>query len=177
VLLQPLLAIALIAIFGCSQSPGGTMSGNGGANGDGGQGQTPGFTVEVGTPGGQDGLDFAPLAKGAELRLQTFGQGGTHVLIGVRCTGFGSRAFVSAKLRNLTTGVEIAEPAPARPQLLYCDDQNVCDLVPYLVHTSGITESEEERDGLRVFIIASVESEAGDKAHGSVEVVLSAADL
>ena len=37
-------------------------------------------SVEIGVPAGADGLDFAPLSPGGELRLQSFGQGGTHVL-------------------------------------------------------------------------------------------------
>jgi hypothetical protein len=136
-------------------------------------------SVELGVPGGDDGLDFVPLEDGAELRLQTFGQGGTHVLTAVRCIGFGRRAFVSASLRNLDTGLEVTEPAPARPQLLYCSggDEGSCDLVPYLVHASGLTETDQERDGLRVELRAHVRNEAGADAEGSREVVLSTADL
>jgi hypothetical protein len=189
VLPQLLLAFGVLAVAGCTDAnaDAAAPSASGGAGGEAAHGQAgdpaSGLRVEVGTPGGEDDLDFTPLANGAELRLQTFGQGGTHVLIGVRCTGFGSRAFVSAKLLNLVTGLEVAEPPPARPQLLYCtgneggEDPRVCELVPYLVHASGISESEDERHGLRVRITASVESEAGDKAEGSVEAVLSAADL
>jgi hypothetical protein len=134
-------------------------------------------SVELGEPGGEDDLDFLPLSDGAELRLQTFGQGGTHVLVAVRCHGFGSRAFVSATLRNLVTDVEVEEPPPARPQLLYCAEDDVCDLVPYLVHASGIAGTDEERDGLHVLLTARARNEAGGMAEGSVEVVLSTADL
>jgi hypothetical protein len=133
-------------------------------------------TVELGVPGGADGLDFEPLSDGDELRLQTFGQGGTHVLVAVRCVGFGNRAFVSAKLENLATGVVVEEPAPARPQLLFCEDE-VCELVPYLVHASGLTETDDEKDGLRVRITAQVRAEVGVRAEGSSEAVLSTADL
>jgi hypothetical protein len=134
--------------------------------------------VELGVPGGQDELDFVPLADGTELRLQTFGQGGTHILIAVRCIGFGSRAFVSATLRNLVTDVVVAEPAPARPQLLYCGDaSDACDLVPYLAHASGLTETDEEKDGLRVLLTARARNDAGVMAEGSREIVLSTADL
>jgi hypothetical protein len=144
-------------------------------------GQGPGALVELGVPGGVDGLDFLPLKEGAVLRLQTFGQGGTHVIVGVRCTGFGRRSFVSATLRNLTTGVTVAEPPPARPQLLYCADgegpSDACELVPYLVHASGLTETDDEKDGLRVLLTALSRNEAGTMAEGSREVVLSTADL
>jgi hypothetical protein len=54
--------------------------------------------VELGVPGGPDSLDFAPLVDGMVLPLETFGQGGTHVLLGVRCVGFGQRAFVSLRV-------------------------------------------------------------------------------
>jgi len=134
-------------------------------------------SVELGVPGGADGLDFVPLADGDVLKLQTFGQGGTHVIVGVRCTGFGSRAFVSAIMHNDDSGVEVAEPPPARPQLLYCDGQGSCDLVPYLVHASGIAPTDAEKDGLHVRLTAKVSTEAGVEAEDSREVVLSTADL
>lgn len=133
-------------------------------------------TVELGVPDGADGLGFLPLLDGAVLNLQTFGQGGTHVMIGVRCTGFGNRAFVSATLHNDTTGVEVTEPPPARPQLLYCE-AGVCDLVPYLVHASGIAPTDAEKDGLQVRLTVTVKSESGVTAEGSREVQLSTADL
>lgn len=134
-------------------------------------------SVELGVPAGSAELDFAPLDDGDELRLQTFGQGGTHVLVGVRCTGFGNRAFVSATLRNLDSGVVIEEPEPARPQLLYCAEANVCDLVPYLVHASGLTETDEEKHGLPVELTARVRDDQGMEAETTRKVVLSTADL
>jgi hypothetical protein len=185
-MLRMLVALgALSAIVGCTASsaapsPSEEAGGAGGAPSAGGEaGASPivPASVELGEPGGQDDLDFLPLVDGAELRLQTFGQGGTHVLVAVRCHGFGSRAFISATLRNLITDVEVVEPAPARPQLLYCGDDGVCDLVPYLVHASGLTETDEERDGLHVLLTATARNEAGAVAEGSVEVVLSTADL
>lgn len=134
-------------------------------------------SVEIGVPSGDDGLDFAPLEPGAELRLQTFGQGGTHVFLGVRCIGFGTRAYVTIRLRNLSTGIEITSPAPPRPQLLYCNDDGVCDLVPMTVMTGGLAEMTEERDGLRIEVAAEVHNDAGAQATDAVEAVLSTADL
>jgi hypothetical protein len=123
-------------------------------------------------------LDFAPLERGGELRLQTLGQGGTHVFLAVRTQGFGNRAFVTITMRNLNTGNEIRSPAPPSPQLLFCDDEEViCDLVPLTVMTGGITESGEERDGLHVAIEAEVHNEAGVEASAENEAVLSTADL
>jgi hypothetical protein len=170
-----LLSVAVV-LSACSAPASAEPYGGGGAGGESSPPSDP-LNVEVGVPGGESGLEFLPLEEGAELRLQTFGQGGTHLLVGVRCLGFGSRAFVSATVRNLSTGVEVQEPPPASPQLLYCGGGEACELVPYLVHASGITERPEERDGLRVLLTATVESQAGDKADASVEVVLSTADL
>ncbi|HXK16415.1 MAG TPA: hypothetical protein VNG33_01325 [Polyangiaceae bacterium] len=178
---------ALLAVSACAGARGHAGGGGGAGGGDGvagaaGQSDVAGASpvatsAELGVPGGPDGLDFMPLADGSVLKLQTFGQGGTHVIVGVRCTGFGSRAFVSATLHNEVTGVEVAEPPPARPQLLYCDDQGVCDLVPYLVHASGIAATDAEKDGLHVLLSAKVKSESGLEAEASREVVLSTADL
>jgi hypothetical protein len=135
--------------------------------------------VEVGVPGGTDGLDFVPLEGGEELRLKTFGQGGTHVYLGVRCIGFGNRAFVGFKLTNTLTGSYVVAPPPTRPQLLYCidADNRVCDLVPATVMTGGLTAPEEERDGLVVAIDVDVSNTAGSAATATAEVVLSTADL
>jgi len=192
---------AWLAVSACAGPPGaGSVDGSGGAGGAstetaGAGGQAPtdaagaagasdvagatavAVSVELGVPGGADGLDFMPLADGDVLKLQTFGQGGTHVIVGVRCTGFGSRAFVSAIMHNDDTGVEVAEPPPARPQLLYCDGQGSCDLVPYLVHASGIAPTDAEKDGLHVRLTAKVSAEAGVEAEAWREVVLSTADL
>ena len=156
-----------------------TASGAAGAGGEAGLAGAPAVSVsvELGVPGGADGLDFIPMADGDVLKLQTFGQGGTHVIVGVRCTGFGSRAFVSAIMHNDVTGVEVEEAPPARPQLLYCDDQGWCDLVPYLVHASGIAPTDAEKDGLHVKLTAKVSSVSGLEAESSREVVLSTADL
>jgi hypothetical protein len=182
------LVAALLAVPACADAPGHEPAdGNGGAAGAaeqsaGGEGAMAGApstpaTVELGVPDGSDGLGFQPLVDGAVLKLQTFGQGGTHVMIGVRCTGFGNRAFVSATLHNDVTGVEVTEPPPARPQLLYCEDTGLCDLVPYLVHASGIAPTDAEKDGLSVRLTVQVTNESGIAAEGSREVVLSTADL
>jgi hypothetical protein len=133
--------------------------------------------VEIGVPGGDDGLAFEPLEQGGELRLQTFGQGGTHILLGIRCIGFGSRAFVTISIRNLTTGAVAITNPPARPQLLLCQDAGACDLVPLLATTSGVAELGAERDGLRVEVLASVRNEAGLEGEARTEAVLSTADL
>jgi hypothetical protein len=133
--------------------------------------------VEIGVPGGPDGLSFAPLPEGAELRLQSFGQGGTHVLLGVRCIDFGHRASIALTLTNMLTSVEVSSPPPVRPQLLLCVDERTCDLVPILAMAGGLTEPGVERNGLPVRITAQVHNEAGLAASATRDVVLSTADL
>lgn len=162
----------LAATASCAEA-----SDDGAAVGAAGQAPSVAPSVELGVPDGDDGLGFRALEDGAELRVQTFGQGGTHVLVAARCAGFGKRAFVSAKLRNLVTDVEVEEPSPARPQLLYCHDEGWCDLVPYLVHTSGLTPSDADKDGLRVRVTVQVHDDAGASAETSRDVRLSTADL
>jgi hypothetical protein len=132
--------------------------------------------VQLGVPGGADGLDFAPFQTGDSLALHTFGQGGVHVLLAVRCTGFGQRAFVSITLRNLNSGFELVAPAPARPQLLFCAD-DVCDLVPITVIASGLTQLDSERDGLPIEVTAEVRNAAGVSGRDTKQAVLSTADL
>jgi hypothetical protein len=135
------------------------------------------MSVEIGVPGGADGLDFEPLAAGGELRLQSFGQGGTHVFLAVRCIGFGNRAFVNLTLTNEQTLVQVFSPASVRPQLLYCREPTVCDLVPILAMTGGLTEPGAERDGLPIQVAVEVHDQAGQSASAMQEAVLSTADL
>ena len=132
--------------------------------------------VELGVPGGPDSLDFAPLVDGMVLPLETFGQGGTHVLLGVRCTGFGQRAFVSLRVRNVQDDIELVAPAPARPQLLFCQGV-VCDLVPITMMMGGIAPNDAERDGLAIDITAEVHNQAGVTGQASAQATLSTADL
>lgn len=134
--------------------------------------------VLIGVPAGEDELSFAELAADSELRLQTFGQGGTHVMLGVRCIGFGQRVFVDIEIENTRTGAISVTPAPVRAQLLYCDvDENTCDLVPILGMTSGLTEPGEDRDGLPIEIRVRVHNAAGLTGEAHQTAVLSTADL
>lgn len=133
--------------------------------------------VVIGTPGGDDGLDFVAMEPGQVVRLQTFGQGGTHALLAIRCIGFGNRAFVTVTITNLTSLTSVTSPRSARPDLLLCRDEQTCDRLPLLVMTGGLTAPDEERDGLRVRISAVVENADGDIGAGSQEAVLSTEDL
>jgi hypothetical protein len=132
--------------------------------------------VVLGVPGGPDSLDFAPLADGMVLPLETFGQGGTHVLLGVRCVGFGQRAFVALRVRNLQDGTELVAPAPAHPQLLFCQE-DVCDLVPITMMMGGIAQNDAERDGLGIEITAEVHNQAGVSGAATAQATLSTRDL
>ena len=120
--------------------------------------------VQLGTPDDDTGLDFVPFEDGSDLPLETFGQGGTHVSMAVRCIGFGNRAFVEVTLRNPATGKEVTTPPipSAKPSLLPClpEDPEVCDLVPLFVLTSGLA-APEEKDGLLVEVIAAVRNDDG----------------
>jgi hypothetical protein len=163
-MLRSLVLSAFSATFGCAVN---TVS----------PADEPEVSVDVGLPAGDDGLDFESLPEGGELRLQTFGQGGTHVLLGVRTVGFGTRAFVAMTLRNLETNAEVIAPAPVRPQLFFCDDDGDCDLVPLLVMTAGLTETGAERDGVLVEVRADVHNADGARGWVAREAVLSTEDL
>jgi len=169
------LALAsLLALSACGCAGGAPNAGQRDAGVD--AGGAPSGEVELGVPGGKDGLDFTPLADGSVLNLETFGQGGTHVLLAVRCIGFGSRAFVELRARNLLDGTELVAPAPARPQLLFCEGE-VCDLVPITLMMGGIAASDAERDGLAIELTATVHNAGGVSGECSRQAVLSTADL
>ena len=96
--------------------------------------------VEIGTP--NDALEFLPLQPGGDVPLETFGQGGTHMLIAIRANGFGKRAFVDVEVENLQTGDTVMTPPAARPPLLLCRDEAeyTCDLIPLFVLTGGLAD-------------------------------------
>jgi hypothetical protein len=130
-------------------------------------------SVEIGLPGGEDGLDFVPFEAGSKLFIETFGQGGTHVLMAIRCHSLSKYAFVNVTFTNLETGVQVATPMTSRPQLLRCIDERTCDLPPLLVMVGGIAEPGVDRDGLRVRVEAAAHNQAGDRARSETEGVLS----
>lgn len=179
---RALLSASVLASLGCSGSPKATAADTHTIS-------KSEASVEIGVPSGDDGLEFQPLLPMAELRLQSFGQGGTHVLLGVRCRGFGNRAYVGIDLQNLGTGAEVASPAPVRPQLLYCPDgvsgadagtadaAAPCDLVPLLALTSGLFAPGSERNGVVISIHADVSNDSGEHAVADQTAVLSTADL
>ena len=98
------------------------------------------------------------------------------MLLGVRCIGFGSRAFVTLTARNLNTGMALVAPAPARAQLLFCTGDD-CDLVPITMMMGGIAASGADRDGLPIEISAEVHNQAGVSGGATLRARLSTADL
>ncbi len=170
-----LFSMLLMAVTASACSGG---SANEGAPAEDPPGPSPASNVELGVPGGADGLDFAPLAADAELDLHTFGQGGTHVLLAVRTLGFGIRAYVGFTLTDDTGGNEIDAPPPVRPQLFACDDAGyVCDLAPVTIMTGGLFGPDETRSGLPVLIHVNAYTDAGASGEDEREVLVSAADL
>lgn len=181
---HPLALAAFLALSACGSTHAAPNASAGAAGSDaGGDGSTDSGTVtgrvELGVPGGTDGLEFTPLQDGDTLKLETFGQGGVHVLLGVRCVGFGSRAFIALTLENLNSGTTLVAPAPARPQLLFCDADagGECDLVPVTVMAGGLTQTNAERNGLPILVTADVHNVAGVTGQASKHAVLSTADL
>jgi hypothetical protein len=134
------------------------------------------YSVQIGMPGGSDGLEFVPFDADQVLDLHTFGQGGTHVLLAARTTGFGIRAFATFTVTNLTTGNALVSPAPTRPQLFYCHD-DVCDLVPVTMMMGGIAGPGDDRDGLPIDVAVEVHDDAGHSVTDSADATLSTREL
>ena len=137
----------------------------------GGQGSEP--ELIIGTPDPEDELAFVPLEDGDDIPLQTFGQGGTHALLALRCIGLGQEVFTTVTLENAETGASESTPPSARPMLLICRDEaeTVCDLIPMFVLTGGIA-APEEKDGLAIRVVADAHNAAGLEASASLEGVL-----
>jgi hypothetical protein len=132
--------------------------------------------VDLGVSSGPDGLDFEHLEPGGSVPLYTFGQGGTHALLAVRCNGLGERAFVSVSITNPADGRQVSAPAGASPRLLACGDAG-CDLLPLLVMTGGLVAPGGDRDGLPVVIRADASNLQGMAASVERDASLSAASL
>jgi hypothetical protein len=131
------------------------------------------LAVEIGTPDPQTGLDFVPLMPGGDVPLETFGQGGTHASLIIRCIGFGNRAFVDVTVQNPEENTEVMTVPNVRPQLLACDDKHpdTCDTQVVHVMTGGLADP-TKKDGLAVHIVATVHNTAGQMATASQDGVL-----
>ena|SRR5690606_13788309 len=134
--------------------------------------------VVIGVPSGDDHLDFTALEAGALVQLETFFQGGTHLTLAVRCVGLGKSAFVRASIENVATGARVEANTPTtNPRPLICRDETTCDLLPFLVMMSGISEPDEELNGLDVEIVVEAENAAGVSASDSLPAQLRTDDL
>lgn len=130
-----------------------------------------GLGVEIGVPDEVTGLEFVPLEQGGAVPLESFGQGGTHASLAVRCVGFGNRAFVDVTIENLNTGETVMTQPASRPPLLLCRAEDTCDLIPLHVLTGGLADP-DEKEGLPIRITAVVHNEDGLMASASAEGVL-----
>ena len=133
--------------------------------------------VDIGYPAGPDGFSFERFEPGAELPLQTFGQGGTHALLAVRCGALGSAAFIRIAVENLESGAEVVQPPTPTPQLLLCRESDVCDRLPIIFTMAGLTEPGQDRNGVEVMVRVEVSNDAGATAEASRRLVLSTAGL
>lgn len=161
-------AVACSTGAGTRGEPGGVAAGDAGRSS---------VWVDIGLTGGPDGLDFVPLEPGGAVPLHTFGQGGTHALLAVRCSGLGDRAFVSVTITNVQTGDEVTAAPSQSPRLLLCRDERVCDLLPLLVMTGGLVAPGSDRDGLHVQVRVDASNAAGLSASVERDAFLSTATL
>ena len=127
--------------------------------------------VQIGTYD-PDTFDFLPLEEDGDMALRTFGQGGTHAALAVRCIGFGNMAFVDVDIVNLMSGETVSSVKMRRPALLLCrdDEKRVCDDVPFNVMTGGLADP-AKKDGLHIRITAKVHNPNGVKAITTQEAV------
>lgn len=134
-------------------------------------------SVDIGLSSGPDGLDFEHLEPGGSVPLYTFGQGGTHALLAVRCRGLGDRAFVTVTITNPADGRSVSAPAGQSPRLLACSTNGACDLLPLLVMTGGLVPPGTDREGLAVVIRADASNLDGAAASDERAAFLSTASL
>jgi hypothetical protein len=163
------LACLLLLLATCGNS-GDDDTGDGGSGRD---ASTAKLVAELGTPDPSGNLDFVPLDDGGDIELGTFGQGGTHAILAVRCIGFGNKAFVDVTLENLSSGAMVSTLPSSRPQLLVCRDEpeGACDMLPIFVMTGGLA-APEEKDGLHIRVTAKVRGEKSGEATATREGVL-----
>lgn len=163
--------LSAAALLGCADS-----SHDGAADGG---GDEPAVKpkVQIGTYD-PDTLDFLPLEQDGDVPLRTFGQGGTHAGLAVRCIGFGNVAFIDVDIENIDErsadmGKVVSSVKMTRPWLLLCRDdaQRVCDQVPLNVMTGGLADP-DEKDGLHIRITAKAHSPKGATAMDTQDAVL-----
>ncbi len=125
-------------------------------------GPPDGPLVEVGIPDQETSLYFEPLSEDGEIDIRMGGQGGTHALIAIQCSGFGNRVVYQVEMKNLDGDGEIATLPLPRPRPIACDG-DVCRISPIFVLLGGLAEP-EDWDGLHVEVTATVSNEDGLEA-------------
>ncbi len=140
--------------------------------------------VDVGLTAGEDGLDFVSLEPGGVIPLHTFGQGGTHALMAVRCSGLGDRAFIGVTLTHVVSGKAVTAPPTPDPRLLVPRAGGVYDLLPILVMTGGLLTTGgglrppgEPVAELPVRVRVEAANVEGESTSVERDAILSAADL
>ena len=161
-----LLVLCPLALSGCCESKTVFITPDAGE---------PRLSVQIGMRVSPKDNTFVPLEPGGDIRLGTFGQGGTHAELAVRCIGFGNRAFITLTLENLRDGTVIMFPPTSRPTLLRCVKEPVgaCDYVPIYFMTGGLA-APTEKDALPVLVRAACLNEEGQQATTSIDGVLRA---
>ena len=188
--LLPILAGCCVALLSaCFQPEGddpgaaGSVGGAGSGSGTGGAGGALEGRVEVGVPDEIRTLLFEELVSGGDIPLESFGQGGTHASLAIRCVNFGDRAFVKVTIENLDADGMTMTSNSVRPSLLLCptlvgldseekeaalQQEHVCDLIPMIVMTGGLS-GPIDLDDLHVQVTAEVQNEDGLSASASMD--------
>jgi len=161
------IALSLLSSSGCCESKTIVVAPDAGSE--------PRLAVQIGMRVGPRDNTFVALEPGGDIRLGTFGQGGTHAELAVRCIGFGNRAFITLTLENLRDGTVIMYPPTSRPTLLRCVEEpaGACDYLPIYFMTGGLAPP-TEKDGLPVLVRATCLNEAGEQGSTSIDGVLRA---
>ena len=123
--------------------------------------------VEIGIPDALTGLEFETLDPGGDIPLETFGQGGTHVSLAIRCFGLGERAFVDITLRNLDGEGEASSRPMTFPSLLHCRN-GPCDLLPPPTVSTGGLSDQLDMEGLHIEVEVSARNEQAVMANARV---------
>ncbi len=123
-------------------------------------GPPDGPMVEVGVPDQETSLYFEQLTEDGEIDIRMGGQGGTHALIAIQCSGFGNRVLYQVEMTNLDADGGVATLPLPRPRPIACDDDGVCRISPIFVLLGGLADP-DDWDGLHVEVTATVSNEDG----------------
>lgn len=103
----------------------------------------PSLLVRVGSPDPNDALAFTPLPVDGRIKIRMGGQGGTHAVLGLQCSGFGNRILYEIKIEDLAGGGKVETPTLPGPRPIFCDMAGICKLVPINVVIGGLAPPED----------------------------------